>query len=425
MLIKLRYVFLLLVCIISILVSGCGVPVVNFSPINVKINNDPLMQNHSKFLFWNYSDMANIKNSLAHNNNLDLNVALSELKENANNALTTGPFSVMDKTGIAASGNKHDYYSIGAYLWPSPNTADGLPYINRDGEENPEHKTDKYDASNFLRMIRSVDALSLAYYYTENEQYAAYAVKLIETWFIDKSTRMNPNLNYSSGTPGVSTGNHGGIIQVNDLVSIADDILFLQGSVSWTTTDEQSLDSWIGDFLNWLQNSSFGKAEKSISNNHGTYYYVQTVTYLLITGQNKLAAELLEYPVKQLIDGQIKPDGSQPRELTRPTSYFYTFYNLEGLIKLCIMGDYLGIDLWHYSASGGGSVISAINFVIPYLDGKKWDYPNTGPLDYYNFISYLARADEHLPDMDYHKTIDKLVGGLSKNDRIFLLCEFK
>jgi len=36
--------------------------------------------------------------------------------------VTQGPLT-------AASGNKHDYISIGPYWWSNPETADGLPYI--------------------------------------------------------------------------------------------------------------------------------------------------------------------------------------------------------------------------------------------------------------------------------------------------------
>lgn len=51
----------------------------------------------------------------------------------------------MDKTLVAASGNKHDYYSFPPYWWPNPDTKDGLPYIRKDGQTNPDANSDATD----------------------------------------------------------------------------------------------------------------------------------------------------------------------------------------------------------------------------------------------------------------------------------------
>ena len=64
--------------------------------------------------------------------------AAVRLKEDARKALKTGPFSVMDKHFVPPSGDKHDYMSQAPYFWPNPATSNGLPYIRRDGERNPE-----------------------------------------------------------------------------------------------------------------------------------------------------------------------------------------------------------------------------------------------------------------------------------------------
>jgi alginate lyase len=71
--------------------------------------------------------------------------AYDRLVREANGALTAGPFSVMDKKRVPPSGDKHDYVSMGPYWWPDPTKPNGLPYIRRDGERNPEIRTD-YDA---------------------------------------------------------------------------------------------------------------------------------------------------------------------------------------------------------------------------------------------------------------------------------------
>src|SRR4051794_40771791 len=46
--------------------------------------------------------------------------ALAELERDAKTALTVHPFSVVEKTNLPPSGEKHDYMSIGPYFWPNP-----------------------------------------------------------------------------------------------------------------------------------------------------------------------------------------------------------------------------------------------------------------------------------------------------------------
>ena len=60
------------------------------------------------------------------------------LEKLGNEVLEMKEYSVLDKEGIAPSGDKKDYVSFGTYWWPNPDTGDGLPYIVRDGELNPE-----------------------------------------------------------------------------------------------------------------------------------------------------------------------------------------------------------------------------------------------------------------------------------------------
>src|SRR5258705_7934195 len=67
--------------------------------------------------------------------------ALAELERDAKSALSAGPFSVVEKTNVPPSGDKHDYMSIGPYFWPDPASSNGLPYIRHDVRRNPANRT--------------------------------------------------------------------------------------------------------------------------------------------------------------------------------------------------------------------------------------------------------------------------------------------
>src|SRR5688572_7166406 len=69
--------------------------------------------------------------------------AYLELIKQANKALAGPLISVTHKkTLLPPTGDAHDYYSLSPYWWPDSSKSDGLPYIRRDGETNPESKRD-------------------------------------------------------------------------------------------------------------------------------------------------------------------------------------------------------------------------------------------------------------------------------------------
>jgi hypothetical protein len=47
--------------------------------------------------------------------------------------------------------------------------------------------------------------------------------------------------------------------------------------------------------------------------------------------------------------------------------------NLSGFALICRMAELGGVDLWHYQAPNGASVLRALEYLAPYLaDPSKW-----------------------------------------------------
>jgi hypothetical protein len=177
----------------------------------------------------------------------------------AEQALTAGPFSVMDKPRTPPSGDKHDFLSLAPYWWPDLSKPAGLPYVRRDGEVNPESKRGTDDVP-FGRMTDAVSWLALAYRETKDERFAARAAWLLRVWFLDTATRMNPNLDYGQGVPGRSTGRAEGIIATRRLVAIVEAARSLEASPSWTAADREGLRAWCAAYAGWLKTSPNGRA---------------------------------------------------------------------------------------------------------------------------------------------------------------------
>lgn len=191
----------------------------------------------------------------------------------ADEQLKKGPYSVTYKKVLPPSGDKHDYISMGPYWWPNPKTADGLPYVRRDGERNPERN--KYsDASQLSKVIDGVFTLGNAYYYTNDERYAKKAFGLVDTFFVNPATRMNPNLKYGQFIPGICEGRGIGIIETRFMGRLLEGITLMHGAESWDKNVYEGLKRWIRDYLTWLQTHPYGIDESKAHNNHGTYYNV-------------------------------------------------------------------------------------------------------------------------------------------------------
>src|SRR5260370_2967528 len=168
------------------------------------------------------------------------NVLAAAVRDAADRAMKKGPFSVMDKQMVPPSGDKHDYMSMGTYWWPNPKTANGLPYIRRDGERNPEIEKIP-DHQNMGRVGKNSRLLALAFYLTGNEAYAARVVLLLRTWFLDPATRMNPNLNFGHQIPCITTGRGTGIIDRHGLTDAVDAVGLTAGSKNWKAEDQKGM----------------------------------------------------------------------------------------------------------------------------------------------------------------------------------------
>jgi hypothetical protein len=310
---------------------------------------------------------------------------LKKLIKEANSFLSKKTTSVMDKTQLPPSGDKHDFYSLSHYRWPNPDTADGLPYVSRDGEINPEIYSIP-DMKNMDGMVQAVKILALAYYFTNDPQYASKADKLLRVWFIDEDTYMNPNLKYAESVRGKNEMNPGGIMEGRPLTELTDAIRLLQHSPQLTEEVQQGMELWFTNYLDWLLNSDSGKKEGRKANNHGTYYLVQVSSIALFVNKTGLAREIVEATMQEpssasfddvpkLIAEKIKPDGRQPFELKRTNALDYHTLNLLALFRLASIGEHFaGVDLWNYEFEGAG-LRKALDYILPYaLEKEPWPY---------------------------------------------------
>jgi hypothetical protein len=343
-----------------------------------------------------------------------------KLLKDANKLLDTAPVSVMEKSQVPPSGDKHDYMSLAAYWWPDSTKPGGVPYLRRDGERNPEINAVP-DHGNLERLASTVHTLALAYFLTGKDTYAEHAVRFIRTWFLDPSTRMNPNLSFAQAVRGANTGRSAGVLDARRFAQIVDGVGMLSGYIGWAAEDQQNLIQWFDKYLDWLLTSTNGKGEAKAGNNHGVWYDVQASSIALLVGKRELARQIIEKAKTERIGKQIEPEGMQPRELARTTSQHYTRFNLEAFFGLASIAANVGVDLWSYRTDDGKSIRNALDWVLPFVRGdKEWAYKQIKKFDNAEYYPLLLQASVQYHDPSYADLAWKLKGIQGASHRIHL-----
>lgn len=331
---------------------------------------------------------------------------MAGLQERARQALSNPLYSVTHKESAPAGGDRHDYYSLGPYWWPNPDTESGLPYIRRDGKRNPEINQLAGDNQRLVHLNRDITALALAYHFTGEPAYGEKARAQLRSWFLDPATRMNPNFQHAQAVPGRNNGRGIGIIEARFLIPLIDAINLLDTQLS--AGEKKQLRQWFARFNHWLQTSDNGFEEDNWHNNHGTWFDAQVVAFSLFAGDIKTAKRRLRITQMRRIGSQFDIHGNQHAEFERTRPWHYANFNLEAYNLLGRFGDIVGVDIWNYTIDGhalkqGYKLIAEV-----VLTPDNWPYKELYGLDPQVARSTLYTAQRSYSDASFSKAWDSL-----------------
>lgn len=300
-----------------------------------------------------------------------LNVAAfdrARVLEAANRYLMEQPITITASHSPRSAGGRHDFFSEGDYWWPNPDNPAG-PYMQRDGLTNPKNFVDhrRY----LMRLSIQVPALVAAWKLTRQNRYAMHAARHLRAWFIDESTRMNPNLQYAQAIHGRFTGRGIGIIDTIHLVEVARAIEVLQNSKALTAAELKTIKQWFSDYTTWMTTSKNGTDEREARNNHGTCWVMQVAAFAHLTGDEKLLEYCRDRFKRVLVPNQIAIDGSFPEEKRRTKPYGYSLFNLDALATVCRILSTPKDNLWTFQLPDGRGISVAVAYMYPYIKDKK------------------------------------------------------
>jgi hypothetical protein len=286
-------------------------------------------------------------------------------------ALPFEPLTITAFPSAKSPGGLHDYFSQADYFWPDPKNPSG-PYINRDGQSNPDNFNEHRKAMIGLSM--RMPALAAAWLLTKDARYGRRACEHLRAWFVTPATRMNPNLEFSQGVVGVATGRSYGIIDTLHLVEVARAAGFVAAAFM-EAQEIAALQNWFRSYLAWMKTSDKGVKERDALNNHATCWALQASEFARLIGDGKTREEVHRQYTDVLLPGQLGADGSFPKELVRTKPYSYSIFNFDVLAALCQSLDGVGSDLFSFKLADGRGICKAAEFLYPYLKDKSaWPY---------------------------------------------------
>jgi hypothetical protein len=318
------------------------------------------------------------------------------LRADADRRMKEGPWSVTADRPKGVDVDPHEYYSEAAYYWPNPDNPSG-PYLREDGHSNPARIVANQAALN--AMCDAVFSLGVASFLLDNPAYGRRAAAILNTWFLNPKTKMNPDLDYAQSIPGVNNGRGSGVVDGRGFVRAIQGMEFLEQTGSWDAKDQAAVHKWFEDYLRWLLTSKNGIDEQKSGNNHASWWAAEVAAVGSFVDDAKAQQSAFSFYKDHLLPRQIMPNGSAPHEEVRARSLRLSSLNLEAFSTICRIAQVRGQgDLWTVRSRGGASISAALDYLSPYLvDPKKWSKEQAGDIPY-DSLDFLAFAGMGLPD---------------------------
>jgi len=331
--------------------------------------------------------------------------SVRRLRAEADKRLREGPWTVTSDRPKGLDLDLHDYYSEAPYWWPDPGNPRS-PYIRKDGQPNPSRFLANKTALN--AMCEAVFTLGTAAFMLDDTRYAQRAARVINTWFLNPKTRMNPTLEFAQAIPGSNLGRGAGILDGRVFIRAIQGMEFLEQTGAWDPKEQAAVHKWFEEYLRWISDSKNAADEKRSGNNHASWWAAQVAAVATFAGDQKEQRAAFNYYRDHVLTRQIRADGSAPREESRTKALSYSAFNLEAFATVCRIAEVQGVDLWQVRARNGATIATVIDYLEPYLaDPHKWakeqiaDFANDG-------LYFLAFAGMGLKKPEYVALFRKL-----------------
>ncbi len=350
---------------------------------------------------WNFDKMVEAHADIRKNGDRSqYKASYDRLIRDADKILPDTPTTVMDgldKRQISpgmVGATAHDFMNSSKYVWP-----DGKGWLASDEKRGVNTDWRLYSSTPQGVMQRRVVTLGLAWFFTGDEKYAHKAIDLAHAWYLDPTTRMNPNYQYGvvipvKDTPGKFTTNFAGLIFSHEQLYAMAGLSLIRGSKAYTPEFDKGMRAWASELYRWMLTHEYGKVEDNSRNNHAVAYDQTMLALALFTGDRSEAERIVGAFPERRIFTHIEPNGEMPRETARESGFQYSQYNLWHFVEFCDMAMEINPRLY-YANKDGRSIDAALKFLLPFLDKPLEDWLATTGKAGKNFKEYTSGIYEY------------------------------
>lgn len=323
---------------------------------------------------------------------------------------------VNNKVLVAASGDPHDYISVGPYFWPDPTKPDGKPWIEKDGQFNPTRS--QYDNGKMSKMAYRTEVCALLWHFKRDKEAAEYAVKQLEYFFVAPETKMNPHLKYGQSVPGKVDGRPAGMIDALEFLKVIDAIAMLRDYPGYTKELHAGLQKWFNAYATWMRTDKMARKDWPVKQNHGLSYHTQIAAYMAFSGDLGAARGHLNILKKRIVES-IQENGIQPAEVRRTNGWSYSNYALMIIMQAVGVGRNIGFDLIDPKDVSGIRVRAAVDYLIPYIKNpEKWPYREIAGFSANRLSQILAQMCYHTGEQRYFDAYNSITGRRIRENRV-------
>ncbi|KAG8688382.1 hypothetical protein FRC11_005539 [Ceratobasidium sp. 423] len=312
----------------------------------------------------------------------------------ADEVLREGPWSMMNKSVVPPSGNKHDYLSYRPYYWPNctgvGNTTEltqeqiyvTCPYERRDGQFNPDYRLANDSGATQALM----DALF----------YAPHHLQIPRPQYSQTSRWV-----WLRG-PGTQVGSPTGVLDMHWWPKALSGILLMKEMGVWSDADLEGVVNWAKAYIPWLRMNELAKAERASDNNHGSYFFNQLAALEILVGDLDGAKATVQDYFTGIYMPQIDEKCDQPKESARTHPYHYRGYNLCAMINNARLAEFVGYDGWNAKASSGGGIQATADHAMQFTPGPGEAASELFPQVKFGdpsgkYAAFLASKDQSYP----------------------------
>ncbi|MBG1233040.1 alginate lyase family protein [Aestuariivirga litoralis] len=324
---------------------------------------------------------------------------------------------ILDKEATAPSGNKQDFFCAPRYptgfgrldlLSPRSVLACVSQMLRPPRRVVAPESAGRDDRAALSQFLRDSSVLAHGAYVLGKKEYAARARGILETWILDKKTRMNPNLRFAQLRPERKTPNPYGLVAARDLWLLPQTVDTLIKLKALPAKQAQDIRQWCRDLLQDVEKSGQLPFALERPNNISLWTAVLAVQLYLFTGNVESATRICRGLSVKLAE-QINGSGAQPEELKRHLPLHYSLFSLEAWAALACVSARIGINLHDYRGINGQSLDAAIRYLAKSRRTfKDYNQDSAGHdrriailLAFFTGEPLAENAGDFSPDMDW------------------------